>query len=162
MKKEDYRQWLSEKVVTQTKLVTAAAVAMLFFGLIAICLELALVKGIVGLFIGPGFPAFVTSLGILGAVLYSTWLRLPKHLGDVPHPAIVNGEEASVFIAPTMSVVWTFALGSIDSDRTWVERLLGLLALPQRLLVAGSYVLNRVKELRELNIPGCAAVLKVL
>ena len=163
MKKEEFRQWVTDRVASQTRLVTAAVCIMAVFGLVAFLIEAIVVKWIIVTgFVGSHSLAWLITLAILGTVLLATWLRMPKHLADGSYPAEINGAEVSIAVAPAMGVVWTFALGSIDSDRTLIERLLGLLAMPQRLLCAAWYVYHRVQQLRALNIPGCAAVLRVL
>lgn len=163
MKKEDYRLWLSERVSTQMRLALVAAIVMTVGGLIAFFLEAYLVKSITKIgFVGNNFLAWTITLGILGTVLFFTWLRIPKNLSDREYLMESDGEESQLFVAPAMGVVWTFALGSIDSDQTWVERLLGMLALPQRLLCAAWYVVQRVKQLKEINIPGCAHIIRLV
>ena len=163
MKKEDYRQWLSERVATQIRLVTTAAVIMGMVGLVAIVLEAVVIKWIAATgFVSSNAMAWLVTLGILSSILFVTWLRTPKNLGDMTYPGEIGGEEIAIRVAPAMGTVWTFALGSIDSDRTWVERLLGLLAMPQRLLCAAWYAMERVKQLQELDISECATVFRVL
>lgn len=164
MKKEEFRQWVTDRVASQTRLVTAAVCIMAAIGIVAFLIEAIVVKWIIVTGFTKGSPllAWFITLAILGTVFIATWLRMPKHLADASYPAEINGQEVPIAVAPSMGVVWTFALGSIDSDRTWIERLLGLLAMPQRLLCAAWYVYHRVQQLRALNIPGCAAVLRVL
>lgn len=163
MKKEDFRQWLTERVATQRRLTMAAVGFMAILGLFAFFIEALVIRWIIKTgFVGSSFLSGAITLGILGAVLFATWLRIPKNLADSPHDTEIDGEKVTILVAPPMGVVWTFALGSIDSDRSWVERLLGLLAMPQRLLCTAWYTAARLKRLQDLNIAGCAAVLRVL
>lgn len=163
MKKEDYRQWLAERVLTQTRLALGAAIVMSLGGLFTFWLEAFVVKLIINFgFVGSSILSWLITLVILGIVLFFTWLRMPKNLGDREYVMEVGGQESTLMVAPPMGVVWTFALGSIDSDQTWVERLLGMLALPQRLLCAGWYVSQRVKQLKSINIPGCAHIIRLV
>ena len=163
MKKEDYRQWLTERVLTQTRLALGAAIAMSLGGLLTFWLEAFVVKLIINFgFVDNSIVSWLITLVILGIVLFFTWLRMPKNLGDREYVMEVGGDESVLMVAPPMGVVWTFALGSIDSDQTWVERLLGMLALPQRLLCAAWYVSQRVKQLKAINIAGCAHVIRLV
>lgn len=163
MKKEDYRQWLLERISVQRRLVTTAVVIMTALGLVAILLEASVVQWILATgFVGSSAVAWLLTLAILGGVLFATWLRVPRNLGDAVYTAELNGADIDIRVAPAMGVVWTFALGSIDSDRTWVERLLGLLAMPQRLLCAAWYALSRLRELQDVDPVECAAVFRIL
>ena len=60
-----------------------------------------------------------------------TWLGLPGQLPDIEHEGELEDSVTTIKVAPNMTAVWTYAFGSLKSDRTWVEMLLGLLALPQ-------------------------------
>ncbi|MCA9036755.1 MAG: hypothetical protein KDA91_16590 [Planctomycetaceae bacterium] len=163
MNKEDYRQWLAKRVITQTRLATVAVTIMGLGGAGAFMMEAFLVRWIITTgFISNGFLSWMITLGILGTVLFVTWLRVPGNIGDKQHTADIGETQLTLHVAPAMGAVWTFALGSIDSDQTWVERLLGLLALPQRMLCAAWYVFHRIQQLKELNIPGCAHVIRIV
>lgn len=162
MKKDDFRNWLVNRIKTQSRLALGAAIAMGLMGSLAILFELWIAKLILQIgFVGSVAVAWTIALGIVGAVVAATALRLPKHLGDAVHVADMGGTEITLRVAPPMGVVWTFAMGSIDSDLTWVERLLGLLALPQRMLCTAWYVANRIQRLKALDIPGCAHVIRL-
>lgn len=162
MKKDDFRNWLVNRIKTQSRLALGAAIAMGLMGSLAILFELWIAKLILQIgFVGSVAVAWAIALGIVGAVVAATALRLPKHLGDAVHVADMGGTEITLRVAPPMGVVWTFAMGSIDSDLTWVERLLGLLALPQRMLCTAWYVANRIQRLKALDIPGCAHVIRL-
>lgn len=162
MKKDDFRRWLVQRVKTQSQLAIGAVVAMGLIGSIAMLIELWVAKLILAVgFVGSSSLAWMIALGIVGGVLAATWLRLPKHLGDAVHLANMGESEITLKVAPPMGVVWTFAMGSIDSDLTWIERLLAMLALPQRMLCAAWYVWNRIQKLKGLDIAGCAHVIRL-
>ena len=136
---------------------------MVGLGLVATLFE----AGIFAVIVHFGFrfswiPAFVVVFGILGAVLFFTYLGLAKQLGDAEHEVELDDRVTSIRTAPTMTAVWTYALGSLEIDQTWIERLLGKLALPQRLFCAAFFSWQRMEQLKTVHINDCSTVIRLL
>ena len=163
MKKDEYRRWFSDKLQGQNRLLIGAITAMVGLGLVATLLEAGTFAVILRLgFVGSWIAAFVVAFGIFGGMLFFTFLRLPKQLGDTEHEFEQEGEMILIRAAPTMTAVWTYALGSLESDQTWVERLLGKLALPQRLFCAAYFSWQRMQQLKTVDINDCSAIIRLL
>lgn len=163
MKKDEYRRWFSDQLLLQNRLLIGAIAAMIGLGLVATLLE----AGIFAVILWFGFhfswiSAFVVAFGILGAVLFLTYLGLSKQLSDAEHEVEQDAEVLTIRTAPTMTAVWTYALGSLETDQTWVERLFGRLALPQRLFCAAYFTWQRMEQLKTVDINDCSAVIRLL
>ena len=162
MKKDEYRRWFSDQLVLQNRLLMGAIAAMAGLGLVATLLEMVLFASIIRAgFVGSWIVAFLLTAGILGLVLFLTYLRLPKQLADREHEVELD-DRITIRTAPTMTAVWTYALGSLESDRSWVERLLGMLAMPQRLFCAAYFAWRRTEQLQTIDVNTCAAVIRLL
>ena len=163
MKKEAFRRWLRERLATQHRLTMGSIAAMIAIGLIATLLEGVVFFLIIWVgFIGSKVLAILTTLGIQAAILGLTWLGLPKQLPDVEHEAEMDGENVLISVAPNMTAVWTYGLGSMESDRTWVERLIGMLTLPQRMCLAAWFTWNRLQQVKDVAVDSCAMVIRLL
>ena len=163
MKKDEYRRWFSDQLVLQNRLLMGAIAAMAGLGLMATLMEMLIFASIIH--VGFRFAwilAFLTTIGILGGVLFLTFLRLPKQLADREHELELDDRITIIRTAPTMTAVWTYALGSLESDQSWVERLLGMLALPQRLFCAAYFAWQRTEQLKTVDVNNCAAVIRLL
>ena len=163
LKKEQMRRWLTERLQTQKQLVTAAMVGMSIIGTIATLMEFVLFYLILRIgFLKSGAPAMLATLMILATIQYFTLLWMPKQLADIDHESVSEDEVTVVKSAATMSAAWTYAFGSLESDRTWVEILLGLLSLPQRMFAAAWFAWQRKGEIEAVEIASCALILRLL
>ena len=163
MKKDEYRRWFSDQLLQQNRLLIGAITAMVGLGLVATLLEAGIFAAILRIgFVGSWIQAFVVAFGILGAVLFFTFLGLSKQLGDAEHEVELEDRVTAIRTAPTMTAVWTYALGSLETDQTWVERLLGKLAMPQRLFCAAYFSWQRMGQLKTVDINACSAVIRLL
>ncbi|MCA9012900.1 MAG: hypothetical protein KDB01_24280 [Planctomycetaceae bacterium] len=164
MKKDEYRRWFADQLAQQNRLLTGAIAALVSLGLIAALIEATLFAIILRFSIlSSSWPtAYFVSFCIQGAMLFVTFLRLSKQLPDTEHE--VELEEGSTVIrtAPTMSTVWTYALGSLETDQTWIERLFSILALPQRLFCAAWYTWQRIIRLKTIDVNDCSTVVRLL
>jgi hypothetical protein len=163
MKKDEYRRWFADQLLLQNRLLIGAITAMVGLGLVATLFE----AGIFAVILYLGFyfswiPAFFVAFGIIAAMLFFTYLGLSKQLGDAEHEVEQDAGVLTIRVAPTMTAVWTYALGSLESDQTWVERLLGRLALPQRLFCAAWFTWQRMEQLKTVDINDCSAVIRLL
>ncbi len=163
MKKDEYRRWFSDQILLQNRLLMGAIAAMAGLGLVATLLEMLIFASILRVgFVGSWIVAFLMTTGILGAVLFLTFIRLTKQLGDREHELEQDEGITIIRTAPTMTAVWTYALGSLETDQSWVERLLGMLALPQRLFCAAYFAWQRTVQLKAVDMNSCAAVIRLL
>ena len=163
LKKEQMRRWLTERLQTQKQLVMAAVVGMAVIGTVATLIEFMLFYLIIRIgFLKSGAPAMLATLMILATIQYFTLLWMPKQLADIDHESVSEDEVTIVKSAATMSAAWTYAFGSLESDRTWIEILLGLLSLPQRMFAAAWFSWQRKGEIDAVEIAPCALILRLL
>jgi hypothetical protein len=163
LKKEQMRRWLTERLQTQKQLVMAAMAGMAVIGTVATLIEFVLFYLIIRIgFIQSGVLAMLATLGILATIQYFTLRWMPKQLADIDHESVSEDEVTIVKSAATMSAAWTYAFGSLESDRTWVEILLGLLSLPQRMFAAAWFSWQRKGEIEAVEIAPCALILRLL
>jgi hypothetical protein len=164
MTREEFSKWLEKRVTTQNRLVLAAAFLMVFFALVANYLEYRVLKFMVSYYVGwLGEWIYVpAALMIMVLITAVTWMRMRAALADDVHTSMVNEFELPVHIAPTMGAVWTYALGSLESDRTWIERIVGMGALPQRLICGAVYLFQRVQQFGSLDVDACGSIIRLL
>lgn len=163
LKKEQMRRWLTERLQTQKQLVMAAMAGMAVIGTVCTLVEFLLFYLIVSIgFVGSRSVAILVTLIILATIQYFTLMWMPKQLADVEHESANEDEVIIVKSAATMSAAWTYAFGSLESDRTWVEILLGLLSLPQRMIAAAWFSWQRKGEIEAVEIAPCALILRLL
>ena len=164
MKKDEYRRWFSDQLLQQDRLLIGAITAMVGLGLVATLMEATVFAVIlhIGFIPGPWILAVFVAFGILGGILFFTFLRLSRQLGDTEHEVELNDSVTAIRTAPTMTAVWTYALGSLEIDQTWIERLFGKLALPQRLFCAAYFLWQRMGQLKTVEINDCSAVIRLL
>ena len=163
LKKEQMRRWLTERLQTQKQLVMAAMAGMAVIGTIATLIEFFVFLIIINYgFIESSVLSILVTLMIMAAIQYFTLLWMPKQLADIEHESVSDDEVTIVKSAATMTAVWTYAFGSLESDRTWVEILLGLLSLPQRMIAAASFSWQRKGEIEAVEIAPSALILRLL
>ena len=163
LKKEQMRRWLTERLQTQKQLVMAAMAGMAIIGTFATLMEFVLFYLIIRIgFLKSGGPAMLATLMILATIQYFTLMWMPKQLADIDHESVSEDEVTVVKSAATMSAAWTYAFGSLESDRTWIEILLGLLSLPQRMFAAAWFAWQRKGEIEAVEIAPCASILRLL
>ena len=163
MKKEEYQRWFSDQLLLQNRLLIGAIAAMAGLSVVATLMEGTLFASVLRIgFIGSWTMAFLITLGILGSILFATWLRMPKQLADAQHEAESDDGVTVIRVAPTMTAVWTYALGSLETERSGVERLFGMLALPQRLFCAAYFTWQRMEQLKSIDVNECSAVIRLV
>lgn len=163
MRKDEMRQWLTDRLVTQSRLLMGAMAGMVVIGLIATLMELILFAAILRLgFVGSWGSAVFVTLLIQGAVQALTVFQLPKYLSDSEHEAELDGAAFVIRVVPNMTAVWTYAFGSLETDQSWQERLIGILSMPQRMCAAAWFTWKRLQELKVVSVEPCAAVIRLL
>ena len=118
MKKEDMRRWMTGYLQTQSRLTMGSTGAMAAIGVIATLMEFSFVLLIIkiGFIRHSWILAALVTIGILAAVQFLTWLRLPKQLPDIEHEVELEESSALIRIPPGMPIVWTYGFGSLDTD----------------------------------------------
>ncbi|MCP4507564.1 MAG: hypothetical protein GY826_14375, partial [Fuerstiella sp.] len=86
----------------------------------------------------------------------------PETLCDGRHKLQIDDNAVTIRVAPTMSNVWTYALGSLESDQSIPERIFGIMMIVPRMLWTASYVFNRIDEVRQIDVAECGKVLRLL
>jgi len=163
MKRSEFRAWLEQRLTYQKRVTIIAITAMTVIGGLAMLLEFWLFYGIINYaFIGSRPLAFLIALSIVGGMLFWMWIQTPKRIGGAQHQVTVDDELVTITVAPAMGPVWTYALGSLEIDRSIPERILGVLSMPQRMLSAAWQVWLRYEELNRLVLKDCARVLRLL
>ncbi len=163
MKREEMKQWLDQQLLLQNKLVTGASVAMLAIGIVTVIMELTLFFVILRIgFIGSGWLALLVALTILAGIQCLVVIRFPKDLPNREYSIEGESEELIIRTFPAMSAVWTYGFGSLESDQSWVDRLLGILTLPQRMCMAAWYSWKRRDDLKQVDTHACAGVFRLL
>jgi len=164
MKKDLYRQWFTDQLQHQMRLLTGAVAAMCGLGLIATIIETSVFAFILhfGFYFSSWIFAYVFAFGIMGLMLFFVFFQMPKHLGDSEHEVELEEGSAIIRTAPTMSTVWTYALGSLETDQTVIERFMSIVSLPQRMICAAWFTLQRMTQLKAINVSECSAVMRLL
>ena len=164
MKKDEYRRWFADQLLQQNRLLTGAMAALVGLGFIAALIEATLFAAVLhfGILSGSWPTAYFVSFCIQGVMLFVTFLRLSKQLPDTEHEVELEEGFTIIRTAPTMSTVWTYALGSLETDQTWIERLFSIMALPQRLFCAAWFTWQRIIRLKTIDINECSTVVRLL
>ncbi len=164
MKKDLYRQWFTDQLQHQTRLLTGAVAAMCGLGLIATIIGSSVLAFVLhfGFYFSSWIFAYVIAFGFMGLMLFFVYLQMPKHLADSEHEVELEEGSAIIRTAPTMSTVWTYALGSLETDQSWIERFISIVALPQRMFCAAWFTWQRMTQLKAIDVNACSAVLKLL
>jgi hypothetical protein len=163
MKKDDIRQWLQGYLLVQQRVTLGSAIAMGALAFFGTLLEWLLLWAILRLgFIGSSGMARLVALGILAAAQWYAWSQLKRQLPDSRHTVDVQGDEVKISIPPSLTAVWTYALGSTDIDLSRIERLINLLTVPQRMGCAAWYTWCRRQQLRLINPEISARVIRLL
>jgi hypothetical protein len=162
MKKEQFNTWLSSKVEFQAKITIGACVAMACLGLLAFLLQGGLLYLALSAGYGSRLLAATIVLAVFGGMGLYIFRTAPRTLCDGRHKLQIDDNTVTIRVAPTMSSVWTYAIGSLESDQSIPERILGIMMVVPRMFWTASYVFNRIDEVRQINIANCGKVLRLL
>lgn len=160
MTKEEFNEWLTERVEAQTKLTIGAVVAMVGLGLLAFAFQGGLLTAIFSLSLGWTL-GFLIVLAIFAAMGYFVHMMAPKKHCDSRHKIDLKSKKTKIRVAPTIANTWSFALGSIDSDQSIFERIFGLMMIVPRMFWTARYLHKRVAEVRDIDVPACGRVLRL-
>lgn len=161
MKKRGFKSWVSNRIETQRKMTMAAAAGMAAVGLVLFLLE----GGFLYLVFSLAYSratAFLVIAGLFGLMGLYSWYQARKDLGDTRHKAISNNKKMLLNVAPPTSQVWSWAFGSMDPDRTILEKIVGIAALVPRLFCASWHTWQRLDEVKNIDPDTTLEVMKML
>ena len=163
MKKDDFRRWMEDYLVTQRRLVMGSVAGMATIGAIATLMEFGAILLIAKVgFFSSWFLCALMALGVLAAAQFVTWLRMPKELGDVVQEVAMDEGSVTVRIPLGLPVAWTYGFGSMDTDQSRIELMLNLLTIPQRMCCAAWFAWQRFQELKTVDAATIASIIRLL
>ncbi len=160
MTKEEFNEWLTERVETQTKLTIGAVVAMVGLGLLAFVIQGGLMAAILSLNVGWTIAILIV-FAIFGAMYYYVHMMAPKKHCDSRHKIDLKKKKTKIRLAPTIANSWSFALGSIDTDQSIFERIFGIMMIVPRMFWTARYLHKRAGEVRDIDVSACSKVLRM-
>jgi hypothetical protein len=132
-------------------------------GLIAGLLEFSLIYALISFAsYGSNAMAFLVTLFLMGGTMFWLWIQTPRRIGLAEHEVALLTRDVTLTLAPAMGPVWTYAVGTLEIDRSFAERILAVLAFPQRMLCTAWQVWLRFQKLQQVNASECAKVLRLL
>lgn len=163
MKRSQLRQWLTERLIRQRRITLLAVAVMGGVGSAALLFELWLVSGLISYaLIDSRFVSSLIALALCGSPLVWLWIRTPQRIGGTTHSVPLDDDELTVVVAPALGPVWTYALGSLETDKSFADRILGALSLPQRMVCTAWQIWLRYQQLQLIDVESCAKVLRLL
>ena len=161
-KKRGFKSWVYKRINDQRKLIFWAAAGMAGLSLTLFLLQ----AGFFFILFAIAGYSFTTQMlvivGLYGTMGLYCWNRSQQELVDRKHKAVVDHDTVKLSIAPATSEVWSWALGSMDSDRSIVEWISGILLIVPRLGCAAWYIWERVSDVHCIHEDTTLKVLKVL
>lgn len=161
MKKRGFKSWVFNRIETQRKLTKAAALGMAGVGLGLFILE----GGFLYLVFHAAYSAttgFLVVVGLFGIMGVASWRQAKKDLRDRRHKTVSNNKKLVLNVAPATSQVWSWAFGSMDPDRSVIEKIIGMAMLVPRLFCAAWYTWQRVDEVGNIDSDTTLEVMKTL
>jgi len=161
MKKRGFRNWVLNRIETQRKLTLAAAVGMVAVGLLLLLVE----AGLLFLLLLTAYSfttAFVIVVGLFGCLGAYSWLRAQKELVDRKHQAACHTTVVELRVVPPVSDVWSWAFGSMDPDRSLIDKFVAVTMQAPRLFCAAWYTWHRLEDVQNIDKEATVEVMKVL
>ena len=161
MKREAFNSWLENRVDTQTKLTIGACA-----GMAALAALLFLIKGgilylLLSVAYGSGLMAATVVLLLVGGASMFVWKTAPSQLTDSEHEVHTGFRTMKLQLAPTLAHCWTFAMGSLESDQSFIMRIVSLFMLIPRLSWTSWYVFGRIEQTKQIDIEMCGKVIRM-
>jgi len=161
MKKRGFRSWVLNRIETQRKLTLAATVGMVAVGLLLFLLE----AGLLFLLFWAAysrFTGFVIIVGLFGCLAVYSWFRSQKELHDRTYQAVCHTAVVDLKVVPATSQVWSWAFGSMDPDRSTIDKMVAVTMQAPRLLCAAWYTWQRLEDVQNIDEETTVDVMKVL
>lgn len=161
MKKRGFRNWVLNRIETQRKLTLAATVGMFAVGLVLLLLQAGLLFLLSWAAYGR-MTGFVITVGLFGCLGVYSWFRSQKELHDKTYQAASGTSAVDLRVAQSISEIWGWAFGSMDSDRSIIDWLVTVTMLVPRLFCAAWYTWRRLEDVRNIDREATVEVMKVL
>lgn len=161
MKKRGFRSWVFNRIETQRKLTAAAAIGMAAVGLV-----LFLIEGGILYLLFRGLHSHTTGIlvvaGLFGVMGLYSWEQAKKDLKDGRHKTLYNDEKVILNVVPATSQVWSWAFGSMEPDRSIIEKFIGIAMMVPRLFCAAWHTWHRLEDIRNIDSETTLNVMKIL
>jgi len=161
MKKRGFKSWVYNRIATQRKMTMAAALGMAALGAFLFLIE----GGFLFLLFSWAYgavPAFVFVALVFGFGGVLSWFIAEKELCDQEHKVECDGRKLKIRVAPATSWVWTWSFGSLDSDQSIIQKIIGMVNLVPRLSCAAWHTYRRLEDVRQIDESTTLAVMKML
>ena len=159
--KHGFRSWVCDRIETQHRLTVAAVVGMMVLGIGSFIIQAGLIYLVLANTWGrtTGFVTVIAAFGVPG--LY-TWKLARKELRDRQHNALCKGRMVPLNVVLPISLVWSWAFGSMGPERNWVQKIIKIAMIPLRLCCAAWHTWRRVKDVRNIDGDTTFVIMKVL
>jgi hypothetical protein len=161
MKKRGFRSWVLKRIENQRKLTLAATVGMVAVGLTLFLVE----GGLLFLLFWAAYSrmtGFVITVGLFGCLSVYSWFRSQQELRDKTFRASCHKTMIDLHVVPPTSQVWSWAFGSMDPDRSTIDKLVAVTMQAPRLLCAAWYTWHRLEDVQNIDKEATVDVMKVL
>lgn len=161
MKKRGFRNWVLNRIETQRKLTLAAVVGMVAVGLLLLLVE----AGLLFKLFSTAYSrttGFLITTGLFGCLAVYSWFRSQKELHDRTFQAACHTTVVDLRVVPPISDVWSWAFGSMDPDRSIIDKLVAVTMQAPRLLCAAWYTWHRLEDVQNIDKEATIDVMKVL
>ncbi len=161
MKKHGFKSWVFDRIETQRRLTVAAAVGMMAAGLALFFVQAGLLYLVLSVAYSrtTGLLAVIVVFGVTG--LYS-WKLARKELCDRLHNTLCKGKNVTLNVVPVISLVWSWAFGSMDSDGSYIGKLIGIAMFAPRLFCAAWHTWHRLKDVWNIDSRTTLNIMKML
>ena len=161
MNRHGFKSWVFDRIEAQRKLTVAAAIGMATIGLVLFYVEARLIYLVFSVAYSRT-TGLLTVIGVFGVTGLYSWKLAKKELSDRLHNTLYNGRNVTLNVVPPTSVVWSWAFGSMDTDRSFLEKLSGVLSIVPRLFCATWHTWRRVEAVRNIDSETTLTVMKML
>jgi hypothetical protein len=161
MKKRGFKSWVFNRIETQRKLTVAAALGMASVGLVLFLIEAGITYLLFKVLYSPR-TGFLVVTGIFGVMGLYSWELAKKDLRDRRHKTLHNNEKVILNVVPATSQVWSWAFGSMEPDRSIIEKLIGVAMIVPRLFCAAWHTWHRLEDIRRIDSDTTLSVMKIL
>ena len=161
MKKEQFRRWFTGKLESQARMQLSAAIGMGVVGGLALLLAAAVTAIFLSyVALGSFFWSFLVAVILWGGI---TGLVHVSGGGEPQGNEIEfewTGDLRDVRLEPGLGAVWSHALGSIDTDRSLLLKMVDRFLAPSRLLLGARYCYSRYQRMISADVESSMAVLR--
>jgi len=163
MKNRGFKSWVFNRIKTQRKFTTAAALGMATAGLVLFLVQAGILYMIFAYAFAFSRPAALLAIiAIAGGMSVYSWTQATQDLRDRKHKAKCNDETTTLNIVPGNPQVWSWAFGSMDADQSIPEKIIGLTMLVPRLFCGAWFTWQHLEDIKNIDAATTLKVLKVL